>query len=82
MPSSMPNITPAQIVGMIAAVVTQLVGIGLIDSMTEKKIVGIAGIVVPALLFLADAIIRHGRSRALAPPPVAASPPPSGTTQP
>lgn len=62
-----PDITPAQIVAAITAVVTQLVNYGLLSGAQEHQIVGLAGIVVPGLLVLADAIIRHGRSRALTP---------------
>lgn len=62
-----PDITPAQIVAYIAAVVTQLVNFGLLSGARAHLIVGLAGIIVPAALLLADAIIRHGRSRALTP---------------
>lgn len=62
-----PDITPAQIVAAITAILTQLVNYGLLSGASEHLIVGLAGIVVPGLLVLADAIIRHGRSRALTP---------------
>lgn len=67
MAGSMPDITPAQIIAYIAAIVTQLVNFGLLSGRTAHLVVGLAGIVVPATLLIADAIIRHGRSRALVP---------------
>lgn len=65
--TNMPDITPAQILAAVTAVVAQLVNAQLIDGRTQHLIVGLAGIIVPAAWMLADAIIRHGRSRALAP---------------
>lgn len=71
----MPDLTPAQIVAAIAAIVAQLVNSQLIDGHTEHLIVGLAGVIVPAAWMIADAIIRHGRSRALAPHPSTPTPP-------
>lgn len=62
-----PDITPAQLVAAIVAVCTQLVNFGLLTGRTEHLIVGLAGIVIPFGWIAADALIRHGRSRALTP---------------
>jgi hypothetical protein len=64
-----PDITPAQILAAVAAVCGLLVANGVIDNRTEKLITGIAAIVLPLAWVIADAIIRHGRSRALLLPP-------------
>jgi hypothetical protein len=72
---STPDITPAQGLAALAAIGAQLVDAQLIDGRPDKLIVGIAGIVLPLAWVAADAIIRHGRSRALAPAPL---PPSSG----
>lgn len=67
MPTKTPDITPAQIIAAIGSVCAQLVAFGLLGSARSQLIVGLAGIVVPFGVILADAIIRHGRSRALTP---------------
>lgn len=77
-----PDLTPAQLVAVVTAVVTQLVNFGLLSGRVEHLVVGLAGILVPFAWIVGDAIIRHGRSRALAPtaavvaplPPKAAPP--------
>ncbi len=62
-----PDITPAQIVAALGAILTELLNAALISSRIDHLIVGLAGIVVPFAWILGDAIIRHGRSRALTP---------------
>lgn len=62
---STPDITPAQVLAYITAIVGILVSDQLIDSHTAKTITDIAAVAVPVALLIADAIIRHGRSRAL-----------------
>lgn len=57
-----PDITPAQIVSVIGAVCAQLVAGLVITARVDQLIVGIAGIVVPVIVLLADAVIRHGRA--------------------
>lgn len=64
---ALPDITVAQIVALITAILGLVVSQGLITNNTEKIIVGIASIAVPMVLAIADSIIRHGRSRALTP---------------
>lgn len=57
-----PDITPAQIVSAIGAIVGLLVSNLLIDDNTAKLITNIAAIVVPICFIFADAIIRHARA--------------------
>ena len=77
MPTKTPDISPAQVLAVIGSVLAELVNAQLIDGHTEHLIVGLAGVIVPAAWMIADAIIRHGRSRALANvvPPTAPPPP-------
>lgn len=62
-----PDITPAQVVAAITALAVQLVNFGLLSGRIEHLVVGLAGILVPFAWIIGDSIIRHGRSRALAP---------------
>jgi len=57
-----PDITPAQILAVITAVLAQVVAWGVIDGSTAQIVVGIAGIVLPAVWALVDSVIRHGRA--------------------
>jgi hypothetical protein len=57
-----PDITAAQVLSIIASLVTLAVSNLWIDSDTGKLVTEIAAIVVPAVWILADAIIRHGRA--------------------
>jgi TPP-dependent indolepyruvate ferredoxin oxidoreductase alpha subunit len=63
-----PSTTPNQIVALITAVVGLFVAFGLVDNGHAQAIIGAAAVIVPTGLLLADSIIRHGRSRALAAP--------------
>lgn len=67
MPQKYPDITPAQIVAVVGAIVTQLVTNQFVSGHTARLITGLAGILVPVAWMIADAVIRHGRSRALTP---------------
>jgi hypothetical protein len=61
----MPDITPAQIVAVAGAIVTVLIAAGLpISKDLQDSIIGLATVLAP-LLIAGDAVIRHGRSRAL-----------------
>lgn len=62
-----PDITPAQIVAVVSSVIGLLVDAQLVSGSTQRLVVGLASTLVPFGLVLADAIIRHGRSRALTP---------------
>ena len=64
-----PDLTPAQLLSGALGILGLLVTQGLISNQQEKLIGGIASIVVPVVWQIADAIIRHGRSRAMAPTP-------------
>jgi hypothetical protein len=63
---STPDITPAQVVSTIGGVIGVLLAAAVIDGHTAKLIVGLASIVIPFGWQLADAIIRHGRSKVAA----------------
>jgi len=59
----MPDVTPAQIVALVGAIIAVAVAFGApIDDAQRDAILQLAGIVAPALV-LGDAVIRHGRSR-------------------
>lgn len=61
-----PDITKAQIVATLQAVIAVALAFGLsLTPAQQVAILGLAGIVA-GTLHIADAIIRHGRSRALA----------------
>jgi hypothetical protein len=61
-----PDITPAQVLALLTFALTELVGLGLVTNHTEKLILGIAGIVIPAALKLADSHLRGKRAIAQA----------------
>lgn len=73
-----PDLTPAQIISTLTAILGLFVTQGLVDNNTEKLIGGLASIVIPLIWQLADAIIRHGRSNVAA--AVAANPNPAVST--
>lgn len=77
-----PDLTPAQLVAVVTAVVTQLVNFGLLSGRVEHLVVGLAGILVPFAWIVGDAIIRHGRSRALAPTAAVVAPLPPKSAPP
>lgn len=62
-----PDVTPAQIIALIKAVLLLAASFGfaLSDDQTEA-ILSLAALVVPAVLILADAMIRRGRAAAVA----------------
>jgi uncharacterized membrane protein len=64
-----PDITPAQVIAVITSLVGLFVSQGFIDNNLSQLIVGVASIIVPFGWLVADAMIRHGRSRALGVPP-------------
>ena len=64
-----PDITPAQIVAAVSAIVGLFVSQGLIDNNRAQIITGVASIVLPLIWVAADAVIRHGRARAFTVPP-------------
>ncbi len=59
---STPDITPAQLVAAVSAIIAQAVAFGLLDAGRAQSLVSVAGIIVPAIWTLADAWIRHGRA--------------------
>lgn len=61
-----PDITPAQAVAVAVALVTELTSTAVIDGRLSQLLIGLAGILIPFAWIVADAIIRHGRSRLLA----------------
>lgn len=61
----MPDLTPAQGLAAVIWFVSQLIGLGVVDSRTSKIVITVSATVLAAAWFLADAFIRYGRSRAL-----------------
>lgn len=59
----MPDITPAQIVAAVGSAGAEAVAYKLLSPGAEQLVVSIAGIVVPGVLMVGDAVIRHGRSK-------------------
>jgi hypothetical protein len=61
----LPNVTPAQLVAVAGAIITMVVACGVPISAGERDVItNLATVFFPVLLG-ADALIRHGRSRAL-----------------
>ncbi len=64
-----PDFTPAQMIAVIGAVIAVAVAAGLpISDALQDSIITLATVLAPIILG-ADAVIRHGRSRALGLPP-------------
>ena len=59
---NIPKITAAQLIAAVTWVVTQAVAFGWLDSGTAQLVVSITGAVLPMILMIADAILRHGRA--------------------
>jgi hypothetical protein len=68
-PLATPDITWAQVLAAVTAVVGLFVTQNYIDQRLAQLITGIASIVGPLVWVAADAVIRHGRARAFAIPP-------------
>lgn len=62
-----PKITQAQLVAIAGWIVAQLVAFNLVDGRSSQLAISITATALAAALKIADSIIRHGRSRALAP---------------
>jgi hypothetical protein len=78
----LPNITPAQLVAVAGAIITMVVAFGVPISASERDaITNLATVFFPVLL-AADALIRHGRSRALVsePSPIPDATPPTSVS--
>ncbi|HYY76574.1 MAG TPA: hypothetical protein VE644_09685 [Gaiellaceae bacterium] len=66
---STPDVTPAQVIAVVGAVLGVLAAAGLPLSATlQDSIITLVTVLAP-LVIIGDAHIRHGRSRALAIPP-------------
>lgn len=63
---STPSITPAQIGALTVALGGQAVAFGLLSGHTEQLVVSIGSWAIAGVWKLADAWIRHGRSKAAA----------------
>ncbi len=59
---STPDITPAQVLSVVAAVAAQAVAWGVMTSGVSAQLVSLAGIVLPAVWAVVDSVIRHGRA--------------------
>lgn len=65
----LPDVTPAQIVAIVGAIIGVAVAAGLpISQDLQNQIIGLVTVLAPVLV-VGDAAIRHGRSRALGVPP-------------
>ena len=61
----LPNVTPAQVVSVVGASIAMIVAFGVpISDSQSDAIINLATVFFPVLLG-ADALIRHGRARAL-----------------
>lgn len=68
-PLSTPDVTKAQVLAAITAIVGLCVSQGFVDNNLAQLITGVAAIVLPLIWVVADAVIRHGRARAFQVPP-------------
>jgi hypothetical protein len=78
----MPNVTPAQLVSVIGAIIAMIVAFGIPISQSERDaVINLATVFFPVLLG-ADALIRHGRSRVLMaePSPIRDDTPPTSVS--
>lgn len=73
-----PNVTQAQALAVAGWIIAQAVSYGVLSVKWESLALSITATVVAAAWKIADAVIRNGRSRALAPAPVVVSPPTPG----
>lgn len=67
MHGSLPSITPAQILAIVGWIVAQLIAYGVLDVRYQQVALSVGATLLAGALKIADAIIRHGRSRALTP---------------
>jgi hypothetical protein len=67
-----PNITPAQIGSLLTFAIGQAVAFGWLSSSSSQLVVSIGATAIAATWKIADAVIRHGRSRAAAAQSIAA----------
>lgn len=65
-----PDITAAQIISLLTGAIGLAVAFALVDQAVAQKLIAAFAIIVPATVTLADGLIRHGRSRSMAPPNV------------
>lgn len=61
-----PDITLAQILAAITWVVGQLVTMGVVDNAQSQFILSLSTTAITAAWVIADSVIRHGRSKAVA----------------
>ena len=72
---TMPDVTPAQLAVVAAWIVAQAVSYGYLDVRYQQLAVSIGATVLGVAWKLADAIIRNGRSKALAVQATSPTPP-------
>lgn len=58
----LPDVTPAQVLAVIAFALTQAVAYGLIDGTVQQAALSAAGTIVPAVWAFADAFLRGKRN--------------------
>jgi len=59
----LPRLTTAQIIAAIAFIADQAVAYGWMTAGTKQTIVSLAGIVLPSVLMVADAIVHHAYAK-------------------
>ena len=69
--TKLPDITQAQIISALGWIVAQAVGMGLIDSTTEKLALQIGASVIALGWMVGDALLRGRRAQAVAANPAA-----------
>jgi len=63
---NMPDITVAQIAGVLGWIAAQLVAFGLLDAQKSQVLVSGGATIIAAVLKLSDALIRNGRAKVAA----------------
>lgn len=68
-PLKTPDMTPAQLVAIVGAIVAVAVSFGVPISAGERDAILQLAAILGSVLFASDALIRHGRSRSMITPP-------------
>jgi hypothetical protein len=72
----MPDVTPAQVTAVVSWVVAQAVAYGVLDTRYSQLAVSAGATVLFSAWKIADAVIRNGRSKAIAASPSIVNNPP------
>lgn len=60
---NIPKITPAQIIAALGFIADQAVAYGWLNPGTAQTLVSVAGVILPAILMVADAVIHHAYAK-------------------